>query len=335
MAKKKSFSIGKSLSEALTDTVTAASSFRGQLHVEVIPLRKIELDPDNPRDLVLELNDIRNGIDPDDKNSKRKALELESLSSLSKSIVDQGIINPVIVYKCGENYRLIAGERRTLASALAQQNDIPAKILSEKPTPLKLSLLQWVENMERKDLSLWERMLNLEKILSAYSKSESKNLEVITSSEICQLVGCSAQQAINYKHVILAPAKLKSLIQSNSIASIEKASLIATAPKVIQEELIAECLKGATLSKLQQIVKAHKEAGQQHLSERGRGRQTTRVNFGSTKDINVAKIILQSLLGNNEIANHFKDANEIQWDDYKSVTESFKAIIKKLESTKI
>ena len=79
-----------------------------------------------------------------------------------------------MVYKHGEKYRLIAGERRTLASILAGKADIQAKILDARPDELKISLLQWIENIERKDLSLWERLNNLEKIVHAYA--ESKNI---------------------------------------------------------------------------------------------------------------------------------------------------------------
>ena len=62
MAKKKSFAIGSSLTQALTDTVSAAKSHSGELHVEIIPLRKIELDPDNPRDLVLSFSGLSEGL---------------------------------------------------------------------------------------------------------------------------------------------------------------------------------------------------------------------------------------------------------------------------------
>ena len=62
-----------------------------------------------------------------------------------------------MVYKLGEKYRLVAGERRTLASIIGQDR-YSAKILDSKPTDLKISLLQWIGNVERSDLSLWERL---------------------------------------------------------------------------------------------------------------------------------------------------------------------------------
>ncbi|MEM1003527.1 MAG: ParB/RepB/Spo0J family partition protein, partial [Bacteroidota bacterium] len=196
---KKSFKIKENLAEALGDTVNSAKNNAGELYVEIIPLRKIELDPDNPRDLALSFEDLYQGISNQDETLERKNTEKEALASLTKSIKEQGIINPIVVYKYHDRYRLIAGERRTLASILAEKADIPAKVLTSRPDQLKLSLLQWIENIEREDLTLWERLRNLEKILSAYAQSKQKKVADTSPTELSQLLGCSLQQGINYR----------------------------------------------------------------------------------------------------------------------------------------
>src|SRR3990167_5037920 len=199
---KKSFKIRGHLADALHDTVSSAQNNAGELHVEIIPLRKINLDPENPRDLALTIEDMYNGLNQTDPNFSRKGNEKNALDSMTKSIVDQGVINPIVVYQFGEHYRLIAGERRTLASIMAGKEDIPARVLTSKPDPLKLSLIQWIENMEREDLSLWERMQNLEKILAAYADKNGKSADKITPTEISQLTGFSIQQGMNYRNLL-------------------------------------------------------------------------------------------------------------------------------------
>src|SRR3990167_6261347 len=158
MAKKKVFTIGNALSQGLEETIESAQNYSSELRIDVIPLKKIELDPANPRNMALTMIDVQSGISDSDKERTRKMVELESLHSIANSIKTQGIINPVTVYKHGDKYRLIAGERRTLASILAGKTDIQAKILDSQPDELKISLLQWIENIERSDLSLWERL---------------------------------------------------------------------------------------------------------------------------------------------------------------------------------
>ena len=141
MAKKKVFQISDALADGLEQTITAAHNYSGELRIDVIPIKKIETDPDNPRDLKLDFNDIYQGILESDENFTRKTEELANLQTLANSIRSQGIINPIVVYKYGEKYRIVAGERRTLASILAGKSEIQAKILDNKPNDLKISLL--------------------------------------------------------------------------------------------------------------------------------------------------------------------------------------------------
>ncbi|MBS0358993.1 MAG: ParB/RepB/Spo0J family partition protein [Proteobacteria bacterium] len=329
MAKKKIFTIGNSLTQALTDTAVAASNYSGELHVDIIPLRKIELDPNNPRDLVLNFTDLYDGLSHDDELYNRKKNEKETLKSISNSIKEQGIINPILVYKHGDKYQLVAGERRTLASILAGKDDIPAKILTSKPNKLKLSILQWIENVEREDLSLWERIRNLEKIFTAYAEEQKKTIDQITPTEFSQVIGCSLQQGINYKNIMSAPQKLRSLIQNNQIKNIEKVALIAKAPPKMQDELITACLKGATLKELKKLTTI--EIMESSLEKEKRGRLLTKVNFGVTQNINVAKIIIQSVLKNDSFSFLNAKLHRIEWTDYKSVTKAFKFLIKTLE----
>jgi len=334
MAKKKSFSLGNSITQALTDTVAAASNYAGELHIEVIPLRKVELDDENPRELALNTYDLLNGISPNDAQRSKKQLEAKSLESMANSIRTHGVINPVTVYKKQEKYRIIAGERRTLASIMAEKDDIPAKILTSRPDVLQLSLLQWIENVEREDLSLWERLTNLEKIVNAHAKQHQKVVEHVTPTELSQLIGCSLQQAINYMHIINASDKLRSMLRDNKITNIEKAAVIAKAPSKLEDSLIQASITGATLKELKKLSQHKAPTILEVTKKQRRGRQHTRINFGSTKKPHVAKIIIQSVLKNNDYDRLFRHLGEIEWNDYKSVSDAFQKIISKLEEAK-
>lgn len=333
MAKKKVFNIGNALSSGLEETITAAHNYSGELRVDIIPIKNIEVDPDNPRDFLISTHELFNGISSSDSDFARKIREKESLESLAHSIKEQGILNPIIVYKHAEKYRLIAGERRTLASVMAGYNDIQAKILDVRPSPLKISILQWIENIERSDLTLWERLRNLEKILSVYAQTKGITLDQITITELSNLIGCTKPHAINYKTVLIGNGEIRSLIQENKIKNLEKAALLSNikAPD-IRKNAIDACLAGAHLKKLKMIVDLgfEKQAAKVKSVER-RGRQSNAVNFGATKNVNVARLIVDSVLSNNSlshIGDYFKDIN---WNDYKSITNTFKQLVKKLE----
>lgn len=333
MAKKKVFSIGTALAQGLEETIESAQNYTGELRVEIIPLKKIETDPENPRDLAINADDLHMGLSATDIDYERKFVELESLQSIAHSIKTQGIINPITVYKYGEKYRLIAGERRTLASILAGKTDIQAKILNSKPDELKISLLQWIENVERSDLSLWERLKNLEKIVAAYAEKNNLPNLIISVTELSNLIGCTKPHAANYKAVLDADDELKQFIFSNQIRSLEKAAVIATIKgSDLKQHALDECLAGANLKRLKVIAaSASTKISHSKKPAESRGRQTTTVNLGVTKNIEVAQLILDSILKNNAlspIAIHFK---QVDWDDYRAINNTFKQLMKKLE----
>lgn len=332
MAKKKVFQISNALGEGLEETIGAAQNYSGELRIEVIPLKKIEVDPDNPRDLSISFEDVYSGIQRTDSDFAKKGQELLSLQSLAHSIREQGIINPIVVYKFGEKYRLVAGERRSLASILAGKIDIQAKILDSKPNELKISLLQWIENIERSDLSLWERLKNLEKIVTAFSTRKNIGSHEVTVTELSHLIGCTKPHAMNYKAVLNADEKLKQLIYENKIKNLEKAALIADVTnEALKQNLMEACIAGAPLKKLKIIIDQNKEKKIIKKVAETRGRQSSSFNLGTTKNLKVAKLILDSILKNEMISHISERYKNVDWNDFRSVTSTFKDLMKQLE----
>ncbi len=126
-----------------------------------IPLDRIQADTAQPRDYF------------DD----------EKLAELSASIRAHGVIQPITVRRAGEGtYRIIAGERRWRAAALAGLKEIPALVRDiEEGEQLELAL---IENIQREDLNpieiatafhrlATERQLNHEQIAERTGKDRS------------------------------------------------------------------------------------------------------------------------------------------------------------------
>lgn len=332
MAKKKVFSIGTSLAEGLEQTIAAAHNYSGDLRIDVIPIKQIAVDPENPRDLTLNFNDLYDGIADIDPMRETKLQELAALQSLSHSIKEQGVINPIVVYKHGDGYRLVAGERRTLASILANKNDIQAKILESKPSELRISLMQWIENIERSDLSLGERIRNLEKIVHAFAAKNTMPMEEITATDLSQLIGCAKSHAANLRSVLNGGDELRALINENKIRNLEKAALIASIKiPELRDHVISECIAGAPYKKLKVLAEQGEKTKIYYKPVETRGRQSTSVNFGSTKNMAVAKFVLDSVLKNASLSHISPYFKNIEMSNCRSLTETFKNLLKKLE----
>jgi ParB family chromosome partitioning protein len=84
----------------------------------------------------------------------RDAFDVEKLEELSLSIKSNGLLQPIIVYrdpKTKDRYRIIAGERRWRAAAIAGLTEIPALVRTvDRERLLELSL---IENIQREDLN--------------------------------------------------------------------------------------------------------------------------------------------------------------------------------------
>lgn len=89
-----------------------------------------------------------------DQQQPRKTFEEEAMQALADSIKRHGVLQPIVVIKKGEKYRIVAGERRYRASKMAGLKKIPALIRTlSAQNRLELSL---IENVQRQDLNVIE-----------------------------------------------------------------------------------------------------------------------------------------------------------------------------------
>ncbi|MFA5124552.1 MAG: ParB/RepB/Spo0J family partition protein [Patescibacteria group bacterium] len=116
----------------------------------------------------------------------RQSFDAEALEGLAESIREHGIIQPLIVTKRGEDYELIAGERRLKAGKLAGLRTVPA-IIREVSEQKKMELAL-IENLQREDLNSLE-------VAMAYKKLEDEfNL---SRAELAKKVGKSTSSVAN------------------------------------------------------------------------------------------------------------------------------------------
>jgi ParB family chromosome partitioning protein len=227
---------------------------------------------------------------------------------------------------------LIAGERRTLASAIAGKKEIIARIAGQRPVGTKLKVLQWIENNERVDLSLAERIASLEAIVKEYfiENKITNDKERITSKFLSDLTGMSMTQTRRYLLILEATPEIKQAIAEGKLENIKLIELIISIENSEHQKLILN----AALSDLSfdAIVKLKNEldAGQKNKKEM-RGRKQVNVSLGKVKP-NIAKIIFDALVSSSTLnENIIKQMNmlnnNIQWSNGKSVEASFKKII--------
>ncbi len=93
-------------------------------------------------------------IDVVDPNPTQPRQMMGDLSELVASILEKGILEPLLVRQRGDRYQIVAGERRYQASVQAGLKELPVIVREVDDTEaIELAL---VENLQRKDLTAFE-----------------------------------------------------------------------------------------------------------------------------------------------------------------------------------
>src|SRR4051794_39525951 len=113
---------------------------------ELIPLRKIREDPDQPR----------------------REIDDATVAELAETLKTVGMIEPVVVRPDGQGFRLVVGHRRRRAAEKAGLRDVPC-IVRRDLDELSVMRMQAVEDAQNEDLDprdrydFWARLWRAEK----------------------------------------------------------------------------------------------------------------------------------------------------------------------------
>ena len=138
----------------------------------------------------------------------RRTFNEESLQELAASIKEHGIIQPIIAEKNGDDYYIIAGERRTRAALLAGLTRVPV-IFREFENSKKLEIAL-IENIQRE---------NLNPIEEAKAYQEIMQLSNLNQEETAKRVGKSRSAVANAMRLLQLPDEMQTALEKGSITA--------------------------------------------------------------------------------------------------------------------
>lgn len=315
MSIKKRFSISADIATGLRNSVQSASTNHGQLHYDMMSVDAIEPDPRNPRKLSFTPADVLNGRHPVDA----KPEEWEALKELAESIKRVGVRNAIEVYKEGTKYRIISGERRFLASILAGQKYVPARI-SDKPDEFKLRYMQWVENINRQDLSLWEKYNNLLSISGSYQSVETVPF---SAQVLTKLLGVSDAQAHRYFCLLSADKSVIDLVKQGRLTNLKVVQeIVCIKNKAEREKMIASLQASSeNMTSLSRFKALQKKAPAK--------KQT--ITLGTLQHIDTAKVVLNLLLADDRLSPLRQRFSTLDLNSPKAINQAFKTLFDALQ----
>ncbi|MCL4387109.1 MAG: ParB/RepB/Spo0J family partition protein [Patescibacteria group bacterium] len=146
----------------------------------------------------------------------RREFKDEDLRDLANSIKVHGIIQPLVVTKEGEDFILIAGERRLKAAEIAGLKEVPV-IFRETKDIEKLEIAL-IENIQRADLNPLEEATAYKKLLDAFS---------LTQEEVARKVGKARSTVANTMRLLSLPVEVKRGLREGKITEGHARAILA------------------------------------------------------------------------------------------------------------
>jgi len=157
----------------------------------------------------------------------RKTFNEASIDELARSVREHGIVQPLVVTRAGDKYKLIAGERRFRAAQKAGLTTVPVLIkeMMAEGDALQIAL---IENIQREDLNPIEEAMAYHQLHDDFQ---------LTQEEISRRVGKERSTVANFLRLLKLPDPVKKLLASGQLSMGHARALLAIESPKKQEQL--------------------------------------------------------------------------------------------------
>jgi ParB family chromosome partitioning protein len=188
-------------------------------------------------------------IDPN-PHQPRSHFDEETLASLSASVRELGVLQPILVRPVGERYELIAGERRWRAARRAGLARIPAVVRTiDDSTSLEQAV---VENLHRQDLNPLEEAGAYQQLIEDFG---------LTQDDVARRVGRSRSAVANILRLFQLPPSVQRMVRDGQLSAGHGRALLGSPDRAFQEAMARTCVeRGLTVRDVEEAVRA-RQAG--------------------------------------------------------------------------
>ncbi|MEG0070772.1 MAG: ParB/RepB/Spo0J family partition protein [Raoultibacter sp.] len=247
-----------------------------------VPLESIKPNPDQPR----------------------TNFNKEELEELAASIEKEGLLQPILVRAVGNQYQIIAGERRWQACSLLHMKMVPVRI--KEATDDKALELALIENIQRSDLNPIEE---------AYGYRRLMERQHLTQSEVALAVSKGRSTVANALRLLDLPEDAQQLLFEGKITA-GHARAILSIPSKEGRQKLTEKLVAETLSVREAETLARLITGRQLLSETPTKREPAPKSFKTAarglREVLGTNVRVKTVQGKNKIEIEFKDEEDLE-----------------------
>ena len=283
--------------------------------MRLVPIDEVRVDPNNPRRLNVDWETVQQELESIEDLDKRK--EIETIQGLAQTIRRVGQRSPIEVVRDGGIKRVVVGERRYWAVRLAGLPSIKSIVLHAPPE--NVPLVQLIENIQRKEMPLWETILNIRLVVE---RENELGTPVKDATDLMDRAGLARTSAYRYWRYIDLPDDVEAVLENRSITTHDElTALLKIESPAKRKQALAQYLSGGPLSPKTETAKTDQDSA---TKPRGRGRPKTTISLGSTKNPSVAQHLFKKL-------DPKGDYSDTDWDDVGAVSKAWRSLLTKLE----
>ncbi len=176
----------------------------------------------------------------------RSRYDDETLRGLARSIVEVGLLQPVVVQETEDGYTLISGERRWRAAQLAGLENIPAMLRHADETASLTQAL--IENLQREDLTPLEEASAYRNLIDQHG---------LTQQEVAHRVGKGRATVANSIRLLRLPSPILELLETAQLTAGHARALLAVSdPKYATHIAKRAVAEGWTVRQVEEAVSA-------------------------------------------------------------------------------
>ncbi len=178
----------------------------------------------------------------------REDFDSQSLEELTQSIKEKGVIQPVLVRRRGDQYELIAGERRLRATKVLGLKEIPVIVKDvQDRDSLEISL---IENIQRQSLNPIEEAHAYQYLMEKFQ---------VTQEKISAVLGKARTTIANTLRLLKLPLEIQEELKKGRISFAHGRALLEIEDANLQRRFVQEVItKGLSVRELESLVKTRR-----------------------------------------------------------------------------
>lgn len=204
--------LGRGLSALMADVgpdqeATALASENNRRPDLLVPIESVIPNPDQPR----------------------RSFTEEQLQELARSIAEKGIIQPMIVRAKGEQYEIVAGERRWRAAQMAKLHEVPVLLRDYDDTEvLEVAI---IENIQRADLNPVEEAAGYRQLMDRFGHTQEK---------LAAALGKSRSHIANLLRLLNLPMDVQDMLKAGKLSAGHARALITSEdPSILASQVVS------------------------------------------------------------------------------------------------